>query len=117
MLGHGIGMTETIVGLGRFLRHARGLLAPGGQLLLDSLDVRATQDPAHLAYHEALRRAGRYVGEIRMQFEFRGVAGPFCGWLQVDGETLAAQARTAGWTCEVVVQDARGDYLARLAPA
>jgi 2-polyprenyl-3-methyl-5-hydroxy-6-metoxy-1,4-benzoquinol methylase len=81
MLGHGIGMVETISGLREFLAKAGALMTSGGQLLLDSMDVRATTDPTHLAYHEANRAHGRYIGEIRMRCEFGGLAGPFYGWL------------------------------------
>ncbi|MHC4589281.1 MAG: methyltransferase domain-containing protein [Planctomycetota bacterium] len=114
MMGHGIGMVETLAGLDRFLAHARGLLSDGGQVLLDSLDVRATDDPGNLAYHEANRRAGRYVGEIRLQSEYQGRAGPYYGWLHVDAATLKEQAAAAGWKVEVIIQEDSGDYLARL---
>jgi 2-polyprenyl-3-methyl-5-hydroxy-6-metoxy-1,4-benzoquinol methylase len=114
LLGHGIGMVESIDGLKRFLHHARTLLSPEGELLLDSLDVRATNDPANHGYQERNKAAGRYVGEIRIQFEFRGNCGPFCGWLQVDPETLSAHAESAGWNCTIVHRDPGGDYLARL---
>jgi 2-polyprenyl-3-methyl-5-hydroxy-6-metoxy-1,4-benzoquinol methylase len=77
MLGHGIGMVENLQGLGRFLRRARQLVSEDGRLLLDSLDVRQTKDPGHVAYLEANRSAGRYPGEIRLQFEFDGVTGPY----------------------------------------
>ena len=114
MLGHGIGMVETIAGLRAFLAKAGPLMTSGGQLLLDSMDVRATIDPAHLAYHEANRAEGRYVGEIRMQFQFDGRVGPFCGWLQIDPETLSAEAARLGWRTEVIHSGAHGDYLARV---
>jgi SAM-dependent methyltransferase len=114
MLGHGIGMVETIDGLDRFLDYVKGLTTDSGQILLDSLDVRVTDKASDLAYHEANRREGRYIGEIRMQFEFQGETGPYCGWLQVDAETLSAHAHSKGWTCEVVLQEASGNYLARI---
>ncbi len=114
MLGHGIGMAESMVGLDRFLSKARTLLTEGGQVIMDSLDVRITDSPANLAYHEANRQAGRYIGEIRMQFEFHGMKGPFCGWLQVDDETLSQHSGMAGWQCEIIQRDSTGDYLARL---
>ncbi len=115
MLGHGVGIAGTLAGLDRFLDRARRLLAPGGRLLLDSTDVRHTDDPRHLAYHEANRKAGRYVGEIRIQLEFAGQSGPYCGWLHVDPETLAERAARAGWSCEVVVDEPAWGYLACLA--
>ena len=114
MLGHGIGMVGTIDGLDRFLTHAHGLLTEHGQLLLDSVDVRITDNPRDLAYHKANRRAGRYVGEIRMQFEFQGETGPECEWLHVDTETLNTHAEAAGWQCEIVHQERNGEYLSRL---
>jgi SAM-dependent methyltransferase len=114
MLGHGIGITEDLTGLERYLELARRLLAPGGRLLLDSTDVRRSDDPRHLAYQEANRQAGRYAGEIRMQLEFAGQRGPYCGWLHVDPETLAERAARAGWSCEVVLEEPAWGYLACL---
>jgi hypothetical protein len=49
-----------------------------------------------------------------MQFQFGSVTGPFCGWLQVDDGTLAAEAARLGWECEVIGRGAHGDYLATL---
>lgn len=114
MMGHGIGMVETIAGLDRFLAHAHGLVSEQGQVLLDSVDVRLTDDPGHLAYHEANRRAGRYIGEVRLQLGFQGKRGPLCGWLHVDAETLSERAEAADWRCEVIVREESGHYLARL---
>lgn len=114
LMGHGIGVVETIAGLDRFLAHLRGLLSERGQVLLDSQDVRLTDNPRHLAYHEANRQAGRYAGEIRLQVGFQGNLGPPCGWLHVDAETLGQRAESAAWRCEVVLQEQGGHYLAKL---
>jgi SAM-dependent methyltransferase len=114
---HGIGMVETISGLDRFLHHAHKLVAPGGQIVFDSLDVRRTADPRHLGFQEANRQAGRYFGEIRMQFEYKGRTGPLFGWLHVDPETLADHAGKAGWECRVVSREENGNYLAQLTVA
>jgi len=114
MLGHGIGMVEDITGLTRFLVHAHRLTSAHGQILLHSLDVSKTDNPDHLAYHESNQRAGRYIGEGRLQFEYRGQVGPYCGWLHVDPQTLCAKAGQGGWECENVLEEDSGDYLARL---
>lgn len=114
MLGHGIGIVEDLGGLDRFLAHAQRLVRSDGHVLLHSNDVRKTKDPGNLAYHEANRRAGRYIGEIRMQFIFGNEVGPVCGWLHVDPETLGHHAEQSGWACAVVVEEESGDYLARL---
>jgi len=117
LMMHGIGMVEDIAGLDRFLDHVHKLLKADGQILLDSLDVRCTDNPLHLAYQEANRQAGRYFGEIRLRFEYQGRKGPPFGWLHVDPDTLTDRAAKLGWSCQVVCQEDSGDYLAQLAPA
>ena len=117
LMMHGIGMVGDLEGLDRFLSHAHTLLNLGGQLLFDSLDVRYTENPVHLAYQEANRKAGRYVGQIRLRFEYRGQLGLPFDWLHVDPGTLAEHAGRMGWSCRVVRQEENGDYLAQLTPA
>ncbi len=114
MLGHGIGMVETVAGLDMFLEHAQDLLNTGGQLLLDSLDVRKTTDEGNLAYHEKNRKEGIYIGQIRMKCEYQGNKGPYYGWLQADEETLKVHSEAKGWSCETIRREENGDYLARL---
>lgn len=115
MLGHGIGIVETLDGLDRFLDQLQRWLAEDGQLLVDSLEVEGTNDPATLAYHETNRKAGRYIGEVRVQLEHAEEKGPPCGWLHIDSETLTERARAHGFECEVLARNEGPDYLARLA--
>ena len=114
LLGNTIAMVETCEGLRRFLGRAARLASRDGQVLLESLDVSKTDDPAHLAYHEMNRRTGRPIGMTKIQVEFRGAAGPYFGWLHIDPESLHREASRAGWRSEVLVQEANGQYLARL---
>jgi hypothetical protein len=114
MLGHGIGMVEDIAGLDSFLLDVHRLVKNDGQILLSSLDVRRTTELRDLAYHEANRQASRYIGEIRMQFEYKGLKGPLHGWLHVDSEMLADSSLRAGWLCEILLNEDDGNYLAKL---
>lgn len=114
MMGHGIAMVENLSGLDQFLAHARTLLRPGGQILITSLDVRVTSEPINLSYQKRNAESGHYIGEIRMRFKYRDVAGPFLTWLHVDPKTLAKHAHRFGWNCEVIRMEKNGNYLARL---
>jgi hypothetical protein len=49
-----------------------------------------------------------------MHREFHGRVGPQCGWLHIDPRTLAAHAVPAGWKCDILQEQERGEYLARL---
>jgi SAM-dependent methyltransferase len=114
MLGHGIGMTEDIKGLSSFLEHASRLICDEGQLLLNSVDVAQTINPVHLKYHQSNKNEGRYIGEVRMQIEYKGDKGPFFGWLHLDPQTLQKIAAIKNWKSELIFQGENGEYLARL---
>jgi SAM-dependent methyltransferase len=114
MIGHENGIIEDLKGLGKFLAHAKELVQPEGQLILDSLDVSRSKVSTDIAYHEMNRRAGRYIGEIVMQFEFRDSRGPFCPWLHINLGTLEEYAGEAGWSFETLLEIENGEYLTRL---
>ena len=114
ILGRSISMVETLAGLDDFLKDASRLVKSGGQILLNSLDVSKTTDPKNLAYHEANRRAGRYIGELRIHMDYKGTKGPVTGLLHVDAVTLEKHTAKTGWSREVLVQEKDGNYLARL---
>ncbi len=116
LLMHGIGLVQDLRGLDRFLRQAKSLIGLGGQVLVDSFDIRSIQDPIHTAYQETNRRQGRYGGEVRMRFSYRGTAGPAFGWLNVDPETFCDYASRHGWSFQIVDRAPDGDYLAMLTP-
>ncbi len=114
ILGCSIGMVENLAGLDDFLKKARRLVQPGGQILLNSLDVSQTTNPQHLAYHQANRQAGRYIGEVKIQLGYKGVKAPVTGLLHVDAATLDGHAKKAGWSCKILVLEKDGNYLAKL---
>lgn len=112
---NGLDKVGRLSNLPGFLRRMRALLAPGGQLLADSFDVRVGADEIRTATLARKTAAGRYFGEIDLRFEYQGVAGePFTA-LQVDYETLACTSIREGWTSHLIARN-RGHYLARLVP-
>ncbi len=113
MLMNGIGLVGDLEGLDRFLVRAAEILAPDGQILFDSGDLRELNDLAEdqrIARREA---AGQYHGETTQVLEYDGEQGPPLGWLYVDAETLGKRARRRGWNCQVLYME-DGEYLARL---
>jgi SAM-dependent methyltransferase len=115
VLANGAGLAETLDGLEGFLGRLGQLLAPDGQVLLDSCDVRPPAGPDGV--RPATGRDGRYVGDIHFQLEYRGEKGDLFPQLYVDPDTFADRARRAGWSLEVVEPGEGGSYLARLTRA
>jgi SAM-dependent methyltransferase len=110
---NGLGLAETLAGLPLFLREARRLVRPDGQILADSTDVRIRMDPA--SRDSIWRPDGRYVGDLHFQLEFEGRKGDPFPQLYVDPETLAQYCRDEAWSCELIQPpDEHGHYLARL---
>jgi SAM-dependent methyltransferase len=106
LMMNGIGLSGTLEGLRVFLRKARLLLRPGGQLVFDSTDVAYLYDgnpPTTLPYY----------GEIRYQYEYRRQRSDWFNWLFIDHKSLTDLAASEGWTTEIVFEDKFGQYLAK----
>lgn len=114
MLMNGAGLAGTLHGLGALLAHLSGLTAPGGQILLDSADLRSEPERGTPF---ARREDGRYLGEVQIQLGFAGEWGDPFPELYVDPDTLSAIAIRAGWRAEVVLEEEDGSFLARLEAA
>ena len=114
MLDHGLGIVADLDGLGKLLKQVSKIIAPGGQIIGDSLDVRRTQKNVHLKYLQTQIRAGAYVGEIQFQLKYKDVVGPEFGWLHVDFDTLSKITLKHGWNPTLIGQNSSGDYLCQL---
>jgi len=114
LMGRAIGFVEDPSGLKKFLNYCKILLNPDGHVLLDSLDVRMTTNPDHLAYQEKNRQLGRYFGEVGLQMEYKGVLGEKFKLLHIDPQTLKDCTQDTGWSCEILYIEEDGNYLARI---
>ncbi|WP_280152082.1 class I SAM-dependent methyltransferase [Piscinibacter sp. XHJ-5] len=114
-LCNGLDKVGRLTDLPRFLDRMRRLLAPGGQLLADSFDVRVGAS-ADLRVDMARKQAaGRYFGELDLRFEYKGRVGAPFSVLQIDPQTLSRMAQRLDWRFELLANDG-GHYLARLQP-
>lgn len=114
-LCNGLDKVGRLADLPRFLAQVRALLAPGGQFLADSFDLRVGADDAARKRFAAREVEGRFWGEMDLRFLYRGETGAPFTVLHVDAGTLSDAARAEGLGCEVLRQEG-GHYLARLEP-
>jgi SAM-dependent methyltransferase len=112
MLMNGIGIVGNLEGLDRFLLQTQNLLAPQGQLLVESSDILYMYEEEDGSV--LLNLNGGYYGEVEYRMEYRGIEGAPFNWLFVDFLTLQDHAHTLGYGCECLVEDEQGHYLARL---
>ena len=112
MAMNGIGIVGRVEALSDFFMRTKQLLAPGGQLLLDSSDIRYVFENEDGSLDIDL--AAGYYGEIDYRMQYKGVRGEPFDWLYIDFDTLSMYAEQCGLLCEKVADGEHYDYLARL---
>lgn len=112
MAMNGIGIVGKVERLPMFFRSVKRLLAPGGQLLLDSSDLRYLFEEEDGSFTVDL--AAGYYGEVDFEMRYKGVKGMPFDWLYIDFETLSLYANESGFMCERCADGEHYDYLARL---
>ena len=114
LMGRAIGFVEDLAGITKFFNHCENLLSSKGMILIDSLDVRVTSEPDHLAYQERSRKLGRYIGVIGLQMEYNGQYGQPFKLLHIDPDTLNSIAEELDWKCKILRKEESGEYLVEL---
>lgn len=109
LLMNGIGLAGSLSNLTSTLTHFKSLLAPNGQIILDSSDIS-------YLYEELTKPKENYFGELQYQYEYKGELGEWFNWLYVDFDNLKQHAEEAGLLAECIITDEYDQYLARLTP-
>jgi 2-polyprenyl-3-methyl-5-hydroxy-6-metoxy-1,4-benzoquinol methylase len=112
LLMNGIGIAQKLNKLAHFLNHAASLLNKGGQILLDSSDIKYmyTEEDGSIW----LNLNGEYYGEVTYQMKYKNNLSPEFSWLFVDFEKLKEHAEKANLNCELIFEDEHYGYLVRL---
>lgn len=111
-LMNGLALVPSLAELTPFLSRLRELVKPGGQLLIDSTDLRKT---GKFTSNPNSAATGPFHAEVKRQLEYKGRRGPVFSQLYVDPEMLFARADCGGWTGHLIEQDETGRFLAQLA--
>jgi len=111
-LMNGIGLVQTLDGFDEFFSHAKKLLAPDGQILLDSSDLIYMFEEEDGSYLIDIN--DKYHGEVVFNLAYKNISGDPFNWLYVSEELLQDAAEANGFDFEVVKQGPHYDYLAKL---
>ena len=114
MAMNGIGIVGKTENMENFFRSAKRLLAPDGQILLDSSDIKYIfmDDEGGMK----IDLAAGYYGEVDYKMRYKNTTGEPFDWLYIDFDTLSMYAEEYGFKCEKCIDGEHYDYLARITP-
>ena len=111
LLMNGTGIAGKIEHLPALFQRLKALLNPGGQILIDSSDLKYIYENEDGSFDINLN--GAYYGEVDYQMIYKDVKGDRFDWLYVDFPLLKSIAETCGMHGELVAEGEHYDYLAR----
>lgn len=112
LLMNGTGIAGKIENLPALFQRLKALLNPGGQILIDSSDLKYIYENEDGSFDINLN--GDYYGEVDYQMIYKDVKGDRFDWLYVDFPLLKSIAETCGLHGELVAEGEHYDYLARI---
>lgn len=112
LLMNGTGIAGKLERLPALLYRLKELMADGGQILMDSSDLRYIYEDEDGSIDIDLNAP--YYGEVDYRMQYKGIRGDAFDWLYTDPALLASISKQCGLKCEIIAEGEHYDYLARL---
>lgn len=112
LLMNGTGIFGTLTETSKYLQKLKSLLAPNGQILIDSSDIIYMFDEDDDG--SKWIPADIYYGELTFTISYKNQTEEPFPWLYLDYNTLQNAAFANGLQCELAEEGKHFDYLARI---
>lgn len=112
LLMNGAGIGKTVDGLKELLLHLKTLLTEGGQILMDSSDIKYLFEEEDGSMWVDINNKS-YYGEMVYDVHYKEMQSRF-NWLFIDFQRLSVIARKSGLRCKLIARGEHHDYLAQL---
>lgn len=110
LLMNGTGIFRSLKEMPKYLLHLKTLLNPGGQILVDSTDLRYMYDDDDLI----IRMGFPYYGEVEFGMRYKELESKPFVWLYLDENTFERYCNSAGLDFKLITRGNNHDYLARI---
>ncbi len=111
-LMNGSGIVGTLANIDVFFNHLKTIIHPNGQILLDSSDIGYLFTDEDGGFW--VDPSAGYYGEMQYQLHYKGTTSDWFDWLYLDYNTLQNAANANGFICELILEGAHHEYLAKL---
>lgn len=112
LLMNGTGIFEELSQTSNYLKHLKSLLNAGGQILIDSSDIKYMYEDEDGGLW--INAHSSYYGELDYFLSYKGDDETPMKWLYLDFDTLKTACETVGLQCEKVSDGEHFDYLAKI---
>ncbi|MEL0652617.1 class I SAM-dependent methyltransferase [Algibacter sp. TI.3.09] len=112
LLMNGTGIFQELSQVSKYLTQLKGLLNSGGQILMDSSDIKYMYQDEDGGYW--MDTNSNYYGELDYFLSYKNEEEIPMKWLYLDFETLKLACETVGLKCEIIKEGEHFDYLAQL---
>ena len=112
LLMNGTGIFQELKQTSKYLKHLKSLLKPGGQILMDSSNIKYMYEDDDGGFW--IDTNADYYGELDYFISYKGEKEIPMKWLYLDFETLKIACEAIGLKCEFMLEGEHYDYLARL---
>ncbi len=113
LLMNGTGIFGKLNRITTYLSKLKSLLAPGGQILIDSSDLIYMFDEDEDG-GKWIPQNKDYYGELEFTVTYKGQTEDVFDWLYLDYNTLQNAAHANGFQCELIYEGKHFDYLAKI---
>lgn len=111
MLMNGSGFFESLERTPHVLNHLKSLLNKGGQILIDSSDIKYMYEDDDGGFW--IDTNADYYGELEYHVTYKGDTESFT-WMYLDFDNLKTACSIVGLQCELVLEGDHYDFLARI---
>ncbi len=112
LLMNGTGIFKELSQVSKYLSHLKGLLNQGGQILIDSSDIKYMYEDEDGGFW--IDTNATYYGELDYFISYKGEKEAPMKWLYLDFNTLKLACETVGLRSDLIIEGAHFDYLARI---
>ena len=112
MTGNNFGIFGIVDGARLLLRRFLDLTTGEGQIITETTDRYATDDPVHLAYQKRNRNRDRMSGQYRHRERYRNLKGPWFDWQFVSRDEMRHIVDGTGWTIRKFIEPEGAQYVA-----
>jgi cyclopropane fatty-acyl-phospholipid synthase-like methyltransferase len=103
MFGNNFGILGNEEKTAQMLKQLYRVTTPNAKVYAQSRDVRKTDKPVHLAYHQRNRERSWPIGQVTLKIEYQGNETDWWNLLMSTPEEMDSIARRGGWYLEKTI--------------